>query len=426
MSLLENAKTILKTAHSYLKNDQTQLALDLYLQILQEDENHPLALYNAGLCYRKLNQWVLAEKMFTTLAEKGAHPLVIRQLADLAFLQQHYHSAMTFFQQFLGLAEGDHALYFNLATCYLQMDQTVMAQFYYQRALEYDTHDSETYFNLGIIAQHSQEFAQALAHYEQALKIQENHYAALINTGVCYLKLERRSDAIAIYRRAQQLYPHAEQVNFTLAALEGKQMLRAPAAYLTGLFDHYAARYDTVMETELNYQLPSILAKTLTEEMFFEKQVIEFGCGTGLIGKQLKNFKHKVIGIDLSEKMLSKARQTHCYENLICGDFMAVLSSQKAISDIIVAMDVFVYLGDLDATLALCHRLLLPNGMLLFNTEITEQSDYYLQQNGRYAHHQNYLKLLAKRHGFAKFEISTVSIRQDQGNMVSGYWVKMM
>ena len=43
--------------------------------------------------------------------------------------------------------------------------------------------------------------------------------------------------------------------------------------------------------------------------------IMDLGCGTGLFGMEIKQFCEHLEGIDLSEKMLHKAKEKNVYIN---------------------------------------------------------------------------------------------------------------
>ena len=57
--------------------------------------------------------------------------------------------------------------------------------------------------------------------------------------------------------------------------------------------------------------------ETIGDALAPTAEVIDFGCGTGLVGKYLteRGFKN-VVGIDGSAGMLEKAREKNCYKEL--------------------------------------------------------------------------------------------------------------
>src|SRR5262249_49873862 len=101
--------------------------------------------------------------------------------------------------------------------------------------------------------------------------------------------------------------------------------------------------------------------------------VLDLGCGTGLMGAQLAAHTRRLVGVDLSRKMLQQAGKRGIYQALECRDIAEVLEAAEPGSyDIVAAADVFVYMGKLDALVARLKTVLRPTGMFAFSVEAVE------------------------------------------------------
>ena len=165
--------------------------------------------------------------------------------------------------------------------------------------------------------------------------------------------------------------------------------------------------------------------------MLFRSRGVDLGCGTGLMGVALGAGKTRAVGqtpvvrslagVDLSPKMVDFARMTGAYDRLVAGDLIDFLAAENdAACDLVVAADVFVYIGDLGAIFTQCARTLVPNGILAFSVQHSEDADWKLGGDLRYAHSQVYLRGLAARHGFEAALLEEASTRKDAGRDVPG------
>jgi predicted TPR repeat methyltransferase len=77
-----------------------------------------------------------------------------------------------------------------------------------------------------------------------------------------------------------------------------------------------------------------------------------------------------LVGVDLSSKMLEKARERRLYDRLEQLDLMAMMQAEPSKTyDLVIAADVFVYLGKLDALAMEVHRLLRAESLFAFSVE---------------------------------------------------------
>ena len=86
------------------------------------------------------------------------------------------------------------------------------------------------------------------------------------------------------------------------------------------VYDNWASSYDTYVKS-LNYTGPKeIVNKLITylENTNGKQNILDFGCGTGLVGEELikHNFNILLDGIDVSDKMIEIAESKKIYNNI--------------------------------------------------------------------------------------------------------------
>jgi predicted TPR repeat methyltransferase len=151
--------------------------------------------------------------------------------------------------------------------------------------------------------------------------------------------------------------------------------------------------------------------------------VLDLGCGTGLCGPLLRPVARRLTGVDLSPGMLDKARERGLYTELECVELTEYLSRRHAEFDLIVAADVFVYVGDLAPVFSAVRRTLRDGGRFAFSVEAAEVREFELSSTRRYRHSRAYVERLAAESGFVIDEIETCVLRRNNGTDVSGLLV---
>lgn len=92
-----------------------------------------------------------------------------------------------------------------------------------------------------------------------------------------------------------------------------------------------------------------------------------------VIGTLLKCISSELVGVDIAEYMIEKARNKHCYDTLVVADASTFLQSLENSSvDLIVASDVFIYIGALDEIFKACQYALKTAASLIFTIEELE------------------------------------------------------
>jgi predicted TPR repeat methyltransferase len=286
--------------------------------------------------------------------------------------------------------------------------------------------DGEIHCSRGTALQRLQRYDEALASYERAIALRPAHPLAHQYRANTLRALGRIDEAVAGYRTALELGGEREQIEFALAALGAASAPAAsPGGYVRELFDQYADHFDEHLVGKLGYHTPALLDAAVRRHGVKDAEVVDLGCGTGLCAPYLRPYARRLTGVDLSPKMLEKARARGLYDELACMDIVAWLAALRAPVDLIVAADVLVYLGDLDALFSHAARSLKPGGLFCFSVEAGEGEGFTLRSSQRYAHALPYLERLASAQGLALLEAERQSLRRDGGAEVAGFIVTL-
>lgn len=237
-----------------------------------------------------------------------------------------------------------------------------------------------------------------------------------------------RQAALAAFERALGLDPEdALGSRLHRAALGGEDALAAIApGYVRALFDGYAPRFERHLVEDLGYRGPEMTVAALDALPGAPRHfadALDLGCGTGLMGRALAGRVERLAGCDLSPAMLALARRTGLYARLAEAELVAFLNAEPpASADLIVAADVFIYLGDLAPALSGIARVLRPGGLAAFTVQSpqAEEPGVVLGIDGRYAHADAYLREAAKRAKLIIADLRPASIRRQRKTNVPG------
>ena len=121
-----------------------------------------------------------------------------------------------------------------------------------------------------------------------------------------------------------------------------------PGVLLTDLFDRYAPTFDDHLRGELQYTLPEKITDAIAAVRPAGLQdVLDLGCGTGLCGPLLRPWAEHLCGVDLSPLMIEQAKAREVYDTLEVADLVTAMRQAERGFDLLVAADVFLYIGDL-------------------------------------------------------------------------------
>lgn len=275
----------------------------------------------------------------------------------------------------------------------------------------------------------------ALRAFDQCLATAPEFAQAWSARGSLLRELHRLDEAAACFEKAIAFGGDAELNGYYLASVRGNAASAVPPTpprrYVEGLFDDYAADFQQHVVGQLRYEGYERLLRPLQGQAGTAKtfrRALDLGCGTGLCAPLLRPLADAVDGVDISRAMLDQARRLGIYRELTHADITAYLAAAEETADLVVAADVFIYVGELGEVFRHVRRLLAPSGRFLFTVEAPDdaqaaQQELQLLPSLRYAHSEQYIRRLAQASGFRVDEIARAPIRHDQGRAVDGLYV---
>ena len=207
------------------------------------------------------------------------------------------------------------------------------------------------------------------------------------------------------------------------------------ASCVEELFDEYAPDFEHSLVKELGYDIPALIEAALLRvapgSPLSSSLAVDLGCGTGLAGAQLRSHvSGRLIGCDLSRRMLSHAAEKGVYAQLEACDCVAFLHRHVPVAsaDLIVAADVLVYMRSLAPLFAAARRSLRPGGLFTFSTERCDAHEcgaagWVERPSERIAHCAEYLRwLVAESHGQLEWRgLEEVVVRRDGRHGLRGH-----
>jgi predicted TPR repeat methyltransferase len=267
----------------------------------------------------------------------------------------------------------------------------------------------------------------------QALELVPEWPAGWSRLGEFEEKAGNSRAAIVAWQRTLDLEPGDIFGAGLKLALHGAGVTPAlpPSAYVEGLFDDYASRFDTALVDKLGYAVPSKLHDLIIHNTNPGRRfdcVVDFGCGTGLFGAEIRHRAVRLEGYDLSENMLAEARAKGLYDYLaranlsLAPDQSGLFSPGQATrADLVSAADVMIYLGDLDAAACNAESLLMPDGLFAFSVEKLDADHGFLLRNSlRYAHSETHVRSVLARYDLTVIAVEETGIRKDAGDWITG------
>ena len=314
--------------------------------------------------------------------------------------------------------------------------------------------DARAWYRLGNVRSHQKRDMDALDCFRRALAIAPVNAQMLNNLGAACERLGRRREAQEAYERAQgadpglfepylnlgrfwesegdlaaaagylraglERHPNHPMLVHLLAAATNVQSAQAPREHIASYFDGFAAGFDAHLHS-LGYRIPAELAALVQPHLARGAQVVDLGCGTGQVGKALADAAVRLVGVDISPRMLEVAGLHGVYAELLLADAATALQAMApGLADLVTAADVFIYIGDLRQVFEATARALRPGGLLAFSVETLSRGEYRLLSNGRYSHSREYLARLAAAFAFEQLSARSIPIRRQGTGFAQG------
>ncbi|MCU0546716.1 MAG: class I SAM-dependent methyltransferase [Oscillatoriaceae cyanobacterium Prado104] len=131
-------------------------------------------------------------------------------------------------------------------------------------------------------------------------------------------------------------------------------------------FDAFATEYDFAAALQNNNDF---FMKHLSSS---KGAVLDIGCGSGILAFELARHYDRVVGIDISKKMLEIARQKRSAPNIEYIQMDASDLEFDSQFDLIVSASTFHHLKHLPSTLQSIKKLLNPQGKVVFLDNVSE------------------------------------------------------
>jgi predicted TPR repeat methyltransferase len=324
--------------------------------------------------------------------DPGNLPLLARCI-DVAHRSQHFPLAIQWLRAALALAPGN-----------LEMQRLVAR-------------------DLRLTKQHT----EALAAYDQLLAAHPGDAPALLGRSQTAQALgdndAARRDADAVLA----LQPDKPEYRFWNDVVHGRTPSRQPAAMIESLYDEFAPVYDQHVVRTLKYQLPKAMAERMLQwhpDRNFN--LLDLGCGTGLLGVCLGKLQGAMVGVDLSRPMIEQAVRHNLYDRFHNVDLLDALEATPGDQyEVIAALDVFIYAGELARAIPDAFRILKPGGRLVLSCEHAgdDEPDMVLRPSLRFAHRPSAVEALCQSAGFEDVTIEPVALREEDHQPVEGFVV---
>lgn len=384
-----------------------------------------------------------------------------KQFNHACYLQENGNlsEALRIYGHLLNFLPHSHLLHFNCGLAYFDLQNFSKAELHYSNALTDAADDPDIHYNRGLNFRRLQRYEEAAKSFEIAFRIGDTSVDTLYNLALCHQDLDDDIEADRLYdiilsqdpkhqssinnlaylchktgdtKRAASLYaqllklnPEHQAARHMLSSITGTTPDTAPLEYVESIFDNYADDFEQSLVENLQYRTPEVLydflGKSIQKRLY--RKCLDLGCGTGLAGEQFKQCCDELTGIDISQKMLAITDKKNLYNKLVKDDITHFLQKSDQKYNLILAADVFTYMGDLEKMFTECSNAIASSGILLFSVEeaLNSRKGFELKPTGRFGHSADYIEKLSKKTGWTMINHKLSKLRKEKGEWIMGH-----
>lgn len=274
----------------------------------------------------------------------------------------------------------------------------------------------EALYNLATTLNDAGEYDEAIDALHRCLSQEPGHSAARFSLGELLAQIGDDDEAANHLSRYLKEDPGDLHGAEMLLAQMNRIALPSHASFphLNQLYSAKASTWDSQSGYLAHRHVAHALMKHLPGK---NRRILDIGCGTGLVGSLLCDRVEHLVGVDISEAMLSVAQEKQIYDALFHSDMMSFLLATPHRFDAISAAAVFIHFGDLAPILAGAVHVLHAGGQLSFTTYPNDAMspnhfgvclDANLARAGCFAHGSSYIRQAAEIAGFSVLELTEV------------------
>jgi predicted TPR repeat methyltransferase len=421
----------LEMAVQFHRQGWLEPAEEFYRGVLRLEPGEPNALHYLGvLLHQTGNSEGGVELLRAAIERRPDWADAHNNLGNILKESRHLPEAAAAYARAAELAPDNPSVLNNLGVVLKALERFEESEAALRKATAIAPKHAEAWFNLGNLLSRMRRPDEAAEAFGTAVRLKPGRRMAWHRLVQILGRLERKDEARRVFDEWQAFEPGDDSARHLRAAIlgEGGTPERAGDAYVKDVFAGFADEFD-VRLAGLKYRAPELVAGALDRLLPSERTglaVLDAGAGTGLCGPLLESRASRLVGVDLSGKMLELAAKRGVYDALEEAELTAWLGTTAERFDVAVCADTLCYFGVLDGVLAGFARVLAPGGLLAFTVEQLPDSEtdrFRLLYHGRYSHTERYVRDALTASGFRVVEIASEALRLELGEPVTGLLV---
>ena len=220
---INKSLTIQETFNIAVKNHQegkTDVAKELYNQVLKIDPNHSQALKNIAIIFINLKDFQKAKECYEKVVEIDPNSTDAYYNLGIIFKElKEYQKAKSCYEKADNIQPNNTIIQTNLGIIFNDLGENQKAKDCYEKAIKINPDNGKAHYNLGAIYKDSGELQKAKICFKKAIEINPNEQEAHNSLGVIFQELGEYQRAKDCYEKAIEIKPNYGDVYYNLGQL---------------------------------------------------------------------------------------------------------------------------------------------------------------------------------------------------------------
>ena len=211
------------------KNKNYSAAEKIYLEILDDNSNHPDANHNLSILLIEQNKIDKAERYIINCIESEFAIAQYFLTASKFFsIKSDFKKALLMANKSIQVSKNDEKIkcFYQKATVLKALGDNDESLVYFKRCLDIDPKNPIVLNSYGVGLCQKEKFIESIPYFTTALEYKPDFFDSNINLGLAYQKTNKAVEALKFYEKAKSINPNHHMLNINIGSMY--QQLRKP------------------------------------------------------------------------------------------------------------------------------------------------------------------------------------------------------